>query len=132
MSEKISITKLTGQSNYEVWSLRVQSLLVERSLSNAIVDGASLKTETDQKALATIRLTIEAGPLLQIRHSKPALEAWKMLKNLYSPKGFSLEFLICKELFETTLSKYSSIEEYLNKVKQLTDQLKAKGIELPN
>jgi gag-polypeptide of LTR copia-type len=55
-----------------------------------------------------------------------------MLKNLYSPKGFSLEFLICKELFETTLSKYSSMEEYLNKVKQLTDQLKAKGIELPN
>ena len=132
MSEKISITKLTGQSNYEVWSLRVQSLLVERSLSNAIVDGASLKTETDQRALANIRLTIEDGPLLQIRHSETALEAWKMLKNLYSPKGFSSEFLICKELFETTLSKYSSMEEYLNKVKQLTDQLKAKGIELPN
>jgi hypothetical protein len=54
-----------------------------------------------------------------------------MLKNLYSPKGFSSEFLICKELFETTLSKYSSMEEYLNKVKQLTDQLNAKGIELP-
>jgi hypothetical protein len=131
MSEKISITKLTGQSNYEVWSLRVQSLLVERSLSNAIEDGASLKTEIDQKALANIRLTIEDGPLLQIRHSKTALEAWKMLKNLYSPKGFSSEFLICKELFETTLSKYSSMEEYLNKVKQLTDQLNAKGIELP-
>ena len=73
----------------------------------------------------------EDGPLLQIRHSKTALEAWKMLKNLYSPKGFSSEFLICKELFETTLSKYSSMEEYLNKVKQLTDQLNAKGIELP-
>ena len=132
MLEKISITKLTGQSNYEVWSLRVQSLLVKRSLSNAIVDGASLKTETDQKALATIRLKIEDGPLLQIRHSETALKAWKMLKNLYSPKGFSSEFLICKELFETTLSKYSSMEEYLNKAKQLTDQLKAKGIELPN
>jgi gag-polypeptide of LTR copia-type len=69
---------------------------------------------------------------LQIQHSKTALEAWNMLKNLYSPKGFSSEFLICKELFETTLSKYASMEEYLNKVKQLTDQLKAKGIELPN
>ena len=121
MSEKISITKLTGQSNYEVWSLRVQSLLVKRSLSNAIVDGASLKTETDQKALATIRLTIEDGPLLQIRHSETAFKAWKMLKNLYSPKGFGSEFLICKEFFKTTLSKYSSMEEYLNKVKQLTD-----------
>ena len=51
-------------------------------------------------------------------------------KEFIQPKGFSSEFLICKELFETTLSKYSSREEYLNKVKQLTDQLKAKGIEL--
>jgi gag-polypeptide of LTR copia-type len=71
--------------------------------------------------LANIRLTIKDGLLLQIQYSKTALEAWKLLKNLYSPKGFSSEFLICKELFETTLSKYSSIEEYLNKVKQLTD-----------
>ena len=87
-------------------------------LSNAIEDGANLKMKIDRKALANIRLTIKDGPLL---HSKTALEAWKMLKNLYSPKGFSSEFLICKELFKTTLSKYSSIKEYLNKVKQLTD-----------
>ena len=80
--------------------------------------------------MANIRLIIEDGPLLQIWYSKTALEVWKLLKNLYSLKGFSLEFLICKELFKTTLSKYSSMEEYLNKVKQLTDQLKAKGIEM--
>ena len=132
MSEKISIPKLIGQSNYEVWSLRVESLLVKGSLGDAIEEEATPKPEIDQKALANIRLTIEDGPLLQIRHSKTALEAWKLLKNLYSPKGFSSEFLICKELFETTLSKHSSMEEYLNKVKQLTDQLKAKGIELPS
>ena len=47
MSEKILIIKLTGQLNYEVWSLWVQSLLVKRSLSNTIVDRASLKMETD-------------------------------------------------------------------------------------
>ena len=45
---------------------------------------------------------------------------------LYSLKGFSSKFLIYKKLFKTTLSKYSSIKEYLNKVKQLTDQLKAR------
>ena len=47
MSDKISITKLTGQSNYEVWSLRVQSLLVHGSLSDAIVEGASTKKDVD-------------------------------------------------------------------------------------
>src|SRR6202044_3242997 len=50
---------------------------------------------------------------------------------LYSPKGFTSEFLICREFFNTTLDNLSSMEEYLNKVKQLTDQLKAKQLELP-
>ena len=89
MSDKILITKLIGQCNYKVWSLRIQSILVERSLSNVIEEGTNLKKETDQKALAYIRLIIEDGPLLQIWHSKTALKAWDMLKNLYSPKGFS-------------------------------------------
>jgi hypothetical protein len=54
MSDKISICKLIGQSNYEVWSLRVQSLLVHGSLSDAIAEGVTPKSEIDQKALANI------------------------------------------------------------------------------
>jgi len=75
MSDKISICKLIGQCNYKVWSLRVKSLLVKGSLSNAIAEGGNLKKEINQKALANIRLTIKDGPLLQIQHSKTALEA---------------------------------------------------------
>ena len=75
MSDKISITKLIGQSNYEVWSLWVQSLLVKGSLSEAIVEGTTTKPEVDQKALANIRLTIKDGPLLQIQYSETALKA---------------------------------------------------------
>jgi len=66
MSDKILICKLIGQSNYKVWSLCIQSLLVHGSLSDAIAEGANPKLEIDQKALANIRLTIEDGPLLQI------------------------------------------------------------------
>ena len=70
MSDKISITKLIGQCNYKVWSLRIQSLLVHGSLSDAIVEGTNPKPDMDQKALANIRLTIEDGPLLQIKNSE--------------------------------------------------------------
>ena len=45
MSEKISIPKIIGQSNYEVWSLWVESLLIKGSLSNAIEEEATLKLE---------------------------------------------------------------------------------------
>jgi len=66
MLDKILIEKLIGQSNYEVWSLWVQLLLIKGSLSDAIEEGVTLKGEINQKALANIRLTIKDGPLLQI------------------------------------------------------------------
>jgi len=64
MLDKILIKKLIGQSNYKVWSLRVQLLLIKGSLSNTIKEGVTPKGENDQKALANIRLIIKDGPLL--------------------------------------------------------------------
>ena len=64
MTEKVTIAKLAGQSNYEVWALRIQSLLVEKGSSSAITTNSTISAEEDLKALATIRLVIEDGPLL--------------------------------------------------------------------
>ena len=47
MSDKITITKLSGQSNYEVWSLRVESILMKESLGDAIKKGVNLAKEID-------------------------------------------------------------------------------------
>jgi len=47
MLHKILIKKLIGQSNYEVWSLWVQLLLIKGSLSNAIEEGVTPKGEND-------------------------------------------------------------------------------------
>ena len=58
MSEKISIPKLIGQSNYEVWSLWVESLLIKGSLGDAIEEEATPKPEVDQKALANFFIFI--------------------------------------------------------------------------
>jgi len=131
-SEKVTIQKLKGASNYEVWALRTESYLIKEGLKEAIQNSPPLVSQSDNdKTLANIRLLLEDGPLLQIQNLNKAKEAWESLKNLYSPKGFSSEFLLCRDFFETTLTKYSSMEEYLNKVKQLSDQLMAKKLALP-
>jgi len=130
-SDRISIQKLKGASNYEVWALRTEAFLIKEGLKDAITFPNLIDQEQINKALANIKLLVEDGPLLQIQHISTALEAWESFKNLYSPKGFTSEFLICREFFNTTLDNLSSIEEYLNKVKQLSNQLKAKQLELP-
>jgi hypothetical protein len=56
-----------------------------------------------------------------------------MLKNLYDAKGFSSEFLISKELINTTINTYkSNLELYINYFKRLSNSLKAKEISLRN
>ena len=43
-----------------------------------------------------------------------------------------LEYLIIKEFFIFTLDKFDNIEVYLNKVKEITDELKSRDIILPD
>ena len=86
-----------------------------------------------KKAIAYIRLALSDGPLLQTRNITDPCLLWSKLKALYEPKGFSSDFLICKELFETTLSRFgNSIESYLNQIKRLTDDLAARNLAIPN
>jgi len=82
-----------------------------------------------KKAIAYIRLALVNGSLLQTRNITDPCLLWEKLRTLYEPKGFSSDFLICKELFETTLSKMNNfIEDYLNQIKRLTDDLSARKL----
>ena len=54
------------------------------------------------------------------------------MEKLYSSKGFSSEFLIFKEFFDTTLASYSNqIELYTNILKRLSNDLLARKLEIP-
>ena len=80
LSDKtFTFQRLKGQSNYEIWSLRMWSYLTEKGYIQAIEDPSSLeetaKELTIAKALSVIRLAVEDGPLLQIQHANTAKEA---------------------------------------------------------
>jgi hypothetical protein len=76
---------------------------------------------------------LEDGPLLQTRNFNDSLLLWKQLEALYQPKGFSSEFLISRDLFSTTLTGCKgSIEDYLTRIRRLTDELAAKDLAIPN
>jgi hypothetical protein len=56
---------------------------------------------------------------------------WAKLKALYKSKGFSLDFLLCKELFNTTLDKCEkSVKQYLMRIIRLINDLKTRNITL--
>ena len=145
MDSKIQLPKLLGQQNYQIWAIRMESYLQEKDLGDYIqkdlLDQIATSTQEPsanlrflaggRKSLSLIRLALADGPLLQVRHVNSALETWLLLERLYAPKGFSAEFLSCKQLFETTLASSDSIEEYLNQIKRLSDDLSSKNLVIP-
>ena len=129
------IKPLDRAKDYELWALRLDSLLARKGLIEYIntqdynlyypVEGETgLTPAKGVKAASVIKLNLIDGPLLQIRYITKPYKLWTRLKDLYGSKGFNSEFLLYKELFDTTLSTSGNrMEVYLNTIKRLTDEL---------
>ena len=135
------IPKLKGSSNYDIWAIRIEAILVKEGYLNLITRDITTFTLEEQarledsayKATSLIKLSLEDGPLLQTRFINNPYELWINLKNLYETKGFSSEFILFKELINTTLNTYKgNLELYLNNFKKVVNSLRAKSILLPN
>lgn len=68
------------------------------------------------------------APLVHIAHKKTAKEAWDTLEALYSPRDISL----LMQFHASTLDKYPSVKEFLRKVDELSAEMKARKIGLPD
>ncbi|KAF9789988.1 hypothetical protein SFRURICE_008144 [Spodoptera frugiperda] len=55
--------------------------------------------------------------------AKSAHEAWKILQKAYEGRGLSRRLGLLRSLFSTKLSENSSMEVYLNKIKEISHQL---------
>jgi hypothetical protein len=128
--DKIYLPKLKGSENYIIWSIRVKAALIKEDLYTPI-ESPSIGVKNN-KAISVLKLYCDNGPLLYLKDIESAYKAWLRLEALYNPKGFTTKYLTLKDFFNITLSDFNSMEEYLNRVKTLVDDLKGKGIELPN
>ncbi|RKF59649.1 Retrovirus-related Pol polyprotein from transposon TNT 1-94 [Golovinomyces cichoracearum] len=130
-SERAVIPKLAGSKNYAIWALRMKAHLIDRGYKSVIATD-EVNDDVNDRALAAIHLFLDDGPLLQIQNEERAHAAWNSLKSLYSPSGFSADFLVLRELFKCKLKKFDSMEEFLNTIKRLRDDLKTKGLDFPH
>ena len=120
MSEEraIKVPKLIGSSNYELQAIWIKVALIVKDLYKfSSHDPKNIKmvkkNKEDSKALSYIQLACIDGPLLHISVINNLLDAWKHLERLYTPRRFSLEFILFKEFFGATLSSLGTVENYL-------------------
>lgn len=138
------LPKLVGSSNYDLWSIRMEALLIEKDYIEVMNNPISLEAAGNNEALyqqllaksnkacALIKLTLGDGPLLQSRYCNDAYILWNSLKKLYSQQGFSSEFISCKELINMTLkSCKDNMEVYIHNIKRLLNTLTSSNLILP-
>jgi hypothetical protein len=139
MLDSIKLPKLKGSANYDLWAIRLEAIIVEKGylsyiLNNPATIENNIETlgENAYKATALIKLALEDGPLLQTRFISNPYILWNTLKNLYEAKGFSSEFLLSKELINTTLNSCKgNLESYINSFKRIINSLESRNISLP-
>ena len=128
--DKIYLPQLRGLENYVIQSIRVKTVLIKEDLY-APIETLSIGPKNN-KAISILKLYCDNRLLLYLKDIESAYEAWLYLEALYNPKGFTTKYLTLKDFFNTILNEFHLMEEYLNRVKTLVDDLKGKGIKLPN
>ena len=132
----VKIPKLLGSSNYDIWHLLVKAALADKGICNKISElSTAIENDPscDSRALGLIRLSLSTGPLLNTKHCTTAPAILEGLENLYSPKGFSSDYMICQDFFNTTIQQANgSIEAYLSRINRLSMDMAARDLELLN
>jgi len=148
MATKARIEPLKGSVNWSLWRIRLKALLSKdeigytikpkkefpKSTAKEIIEEYTEKRNSDsKKAAAIIRLNLADSPLIQTQSiaDDDAEALYDRLEALYAPKGFSTEFIIAKELFNTSLTSTGSIENYLAKIRGYTDELALRNKPIP-
>ncbi|KAI8124587.1 Retrovirus-related Pol polyprotein from transposon TNT 1-94 [Lucilia cuprina] len=137
-SSTFQIDKLDN-SNYDTWCVQMKCILVQSdlwSIANGTVVKPADKVQSElwqqknEKALATIILSVKTNQLNYIKNCKSALEAWKKLGDVYRPSGPIRKVTLYKKLLNLRMSETTSMSEYLNSFTEISERLAEVGIEI--
>ncbi|UYV73848.1 hypothetical protein LAZ67_11001126 [Cordylochernes scorpioides] len=131
MSSLYQIEKLNSE-NYETWKMQMKMILIHSELWD-YANSIRIKPETevesaewdknDQKALATIVLSLSPSEIIHVKRCKTSAEAWKLLNEVHQPKGPATKVFLTKQLILLKMKPNERMQDYLNKFSSLADNL---------
>ena len=116
---KTSFAKLTGSSNYRVWSMKMKAYLVAQDLWDVVditptkANDENLKSQ-NSKAVSLIIFSCEDHILQIIDADDLAVTIWRNLKKQFGHVGFSARHLAFQSLISTHVSSCNNVEQYID------------------
>lgn len=134
----VQIEKL-DEMNYDCWSVQMRSVLIHSGFWR-IVNGTTKKegeaaavskwVSDDEKALASIFLSVKSTQLGYIRNCTTSNEAWKKLQEIYMPRGPLQKVTLYKKLINIKMAPNGNIVQHINEFTEVFEKLKEVGSEI--
>lgn len=123
----LAIEKLKGIENYSTWKFMIKMSLIHDELWKYVESDEGSDETKQLKALAKIALSVSPAAIPHIRNAKTAHEAWCSLQKAYEDKGLCRRLGLLRSLFGTKLSESGTMEAYINKIMEVSQQLSEIG-----
>lgn len=130
-----SVKKLIGRQNYDTWKLYAKSFLVIKDLwaytQKALDPKAGAEDKAmDLKAWSELCLLVDESVLSYILNTETAKQAWDSLEGAFQDSGLCRKVELLKQLVQLTLSKCTSVEDYINRITMTSSKVKRTGLQL--
>lgn len=140
MNSICQIDKLED-GNYESWRIQMRSVLIhcgqwgivsgEKKIDPARRDAETEKLrEEDQKALATIFLSVRPSQLNIIKNCKTSLEAWMKLQEVHKPQGPMQKVALYKKMLALKMKENINMVQHINEFVDISEKLIEIGIQI--
>ncbi|MGV8065544.1 hypothetical protein PJP13_29370, partial [Mycobacterium kansasii] len=91
-STRYEFEKYSGKNNFELWKVKMISLLTKQGEDGALEERKSTMTDDewntlDKKALSSIRLCLTDEVLYNVMREKTAAKLWAKLEDVYAKKS---------------------------------------------
>lgn len=104
----------------------MKMILVHEDLWECVSDDTG-DCKKKQRAQAKIALAVSAAAIPHIRNAQSAKEAWDNLQKAYEDKGLCRRLGLLRTLFGTKLNECENMECYVNKITEISQQLREIG-----
>ncbi|KAL0317184.1 UNVERIFIED_CONTAM: putative mitochondrial protein [Sesamum angustifolium] len=131
LAKQISVPIFSGQ-NYDYWAIKMKTYFQSQKLWEIVEEGVTLPEDSSTSSSAEKAVADHIFPRISVATS--AKEAWSILQKEYqgNAKVRIIKLQTLRRDFENMKMKDSeTIDEYYTKVRELVNQLKAYGEDIP-
>lgn len=130
-----TVKKLLGRQNYDTWKVYAKSYLVIKELwtctqTELKPEASEADKEKDLKAWSESNLLVDETVLSYVLDTETAKQAWDSLESAFQDSGLCRKVELLKQLVQLTLSKCTSVEDYINRITMTSSRVKRTGLTL--